>query len=172
MASLFHQQFFQLIVELSSILTEKWPSTVNSAYSDLKSIMELQRSLMDSKIQDSEINQSEISNQISSLKTCNSHYSRLKDSISFLESYLNRLFTIQKNLTSLISTKTDILNSCGMLCSQQNFKSNLDDVINSFKNEFTLKSEIVSNLLFKSRFDEAFKREVKVIYHIKKRLKT
>jgi hypothetical protein len=157
--NLFQQQAAQQLNELCLIISDKWPKTNQNGALDLKSIIDLYTELFTNRSEQDQEKEKEQEaayrtfylNQLPSIEKCNQLVERLKDTVNSFESLLNRFLSIQKCLNGLIEMKVDIFDDRDADLGY--FKQMLDRIVEAYKSEFKLKTEIVENFLFRSRFD-------------------
>lgn len=154
MASLFEQQAGQLLIEIGQIINEKWPLEVNNGHKYLRTIIDSYRAIFE--IKTDEFNEREFYlKQLPHLNNCNLLHTRLRESIVNLEALVTRLVAIEKNVNYLIGMKVDLFAGNADWVNMNEFKRDLEQVLEGFRCELRLKTEIVDRLLFRSRTDEA-----------------
>lgn len=146
--NLFEHQAEQLLNELSSIITEKWLVLTNQGHSLIKTLFNHYSSLFQS---DSEDDQKQLDyERFTMINESNQIHERLRsDIILKLESLTSRVGQIKKNLNSLLTMNLETFEDIDL----EEFKSDLDNLHKGLENEISLKKLLVTESLFKARFN-------------------
>jgi hypothetical protein len=164
---LFEQQAESLLNELCTIMNEKWPVSNQNGQNSLKSILNSYTSLFRSEDSEDEetgeeskkdaLNEkkSKLNHKsFTSVNECNENFDKLAEVIKNFEVYTNRMTTIKTNIFNLLNMKLDIFSSFDSAeLNLTNFKNSLTQLCDMYEKECNLKSKLVNQSLFKSRFN-------------------
>jgi hypothetical protein len=166
-STLLEKQAEALLNELCTIVNEKWPILNTNGHSALKSILNAYTGLFRNEDDDEQSEEEKENNDrgkkeekmkstlnfksLTTLNECNENFERLADVIKSFEAYTSRLAVIRTNIFNLLNMKLDIF-ECVEL-DLTSFRDSLASLCHLYKQEFDLKSTLVSQSLFRSRFN-------------------
>ena len=160
-SSLLETHAEQLLNEFCTILSEKWPFANLDGHSFLKNVINGYTSVLENE-SDNEENENEKQEKynlklsyinLTRINECSANHSKLEDDIlKTFEKHLNRMLAIKESLFKILEMNLKIFSRSKEL-DLVGFKQDLNKICDSYSQEFALKSKLVSQCLFRSRFN-------------------